>query len=175
VTLELGRLFRVGQQITQIIGRPGGYQQTLHRVVVGVHVDRVDVVTHGASDWGTDSFRLGEPVTSAFTIESLLPPRVGILDKRPWPRTTRALRHQVSLILESQVLDGAWCTSTDSDSQPAKVVHVFVPKWSAPLPHVLDILRCYLPYEGAEIDYGSVIHGDISRIITITRPEEPSA
>lgn len=176
MTLELGRLFRIGQQITQIIGNERqAHRQTLHRVVVGVHTDRVDVVTHSAADWGTDSFTLNEPATSAFNIDALLPPRVGVLDRRPWPRTTRALRYQVSLILESQVLDGAWCTSTDSDGQPANVVHVFVPKWSAPLQHVRDLLRCYFPYEGAKIDYASVVHGDISRIITITRTKEHAA
>jgi hypothetical protein len=171
MTLELGRLFRVGQQISQVV--PSGLlDRHIHRVVVGVHPDRVDVTTHGQADLGTISFT--NNAHAAFDVADLLPPRVGVIARRPWPRTTRALRHQVSLILESQVLDGAWCTSTESDNRPAKVVHVFVPKWSAPLPHVLDLLHCYFPYEGAKIDYASVVHGDISRIITVTRTEEPA-
>lgn len=172
MTLELGRLFRIGQQITQIIGNERqAHRQTLHRVVVGVHTDRVDVVTHSAADWGTDSFTLNEPATSAFNIDALLPPRVGVLDRRPWPRTTRALRHQLSIILESQVLDGAWSTSTDSDNQPARVAHVFVPKWSAPLMHVRDLLEAYLPYDGATVAIQPTQNGDISRMITITRED----
>jgi hypothetical protein len=173
VTLELGRLFRVGQQISQVI--PSGLLgRHVHRVVVGVHADSVHVATHGRVSEPPVRFEPDAP-NSRFDIRELLPPNVGVISRRPWPRTTRALRYQVSLILESQVLDGAWCTSTDSDNQPAKVVHVFVPKWSAPLPHVLDLLHCYFPYEGAKIDYASVVHGDISRIITITRTEEPAA
>jgi hypothetical protein len=170
VTLELGRLFRVGQQISQIVGS-GIHDRNVYRVVVGVHADGVDVVTHGQAGAAPARFQVGAP-NWRYDVRQILPPKVGVISRRPWPRTTRALRYQVSMILESQVLDGAWCTGTVSDNQPAKAVHVFVPKWSAPLTHVLDLLRCYLPYEGAAIELADIPDGGVSRMITIARTEE---
>lgn len=161
-------LFRREQIITQI---HNGLE--LHRVVVSVGEDSVDVTTPAAPHWGISTFGRRDPITQdaeyGGNLIQILPPNVGLVHRRSFPRTNRALVRALGSILVAQRLvdGGATVGCHRRLDGPLRGAHILVPTALNPN-YVFELICAYLPYEEMQVTlrFPSVPY-PVSRLIVV--------
>lgn len=166
-------LFARSQVITQI---STGVE--LHRVVVSVGEDTVDVTTPAAPHWGIITFGRRFPTALSPDQEGalleLLPPNVGLLHRRGLPRTNRTLVRALGTILVAQRREGCQVFAAGGArlDAPLSGATVLVPA-RLDANYVFELIMAYLPYEPMtlRIRHASAPYS-ASRIIFVTPTKE---